>query len=286
MAQTFTQLSHLINPEVMGTFLDKKMVDLIKFSPLAVMGYELNGNPGDTLSIPTWNYIGDAKDLAEGVEGEVVNLTATKSTVKVKKAVKNVGITDEARLSAYGDPMGQIEHQLAVSLASKVDNDVLEAIRDASPATHSAETFDMDFIADALVKFGEDLEETTFIYIHPKNYAILRKSPEFVHVANGQVIISGQVGTVYGCPIVVSNKMEENEVFLIRHGAIGIEVKREVTVEVERQVLKKQTIVSADRHYIAYVRDESKLVKGTISGGTYLSVEEDKAPKGKAKASK
>ena len=262
--KNITNLSNLINPEVMGTFLDKKMIDLIKFSPLAVIGHDLQGNPGDTLTIPTWNYIGDAEDLAEGVEGNVSNLTATTSEVKVKKAVKNVGITDEARLSAYGDPMGQIEHQLAVSLASKVDNDVLKAIKEASTKTHQG-TFGIDFIADALVQFGEDVEETTYVYIHPKHLATLRKSPEYVHVANGQVIISGQVGTVYGCPIVVSNKMDENAVYFIRQGAIGIEVKREVAVETDRDVLKKQTIVSADRHYMAYVRDASKLVKGTIS---------------------
>lgn len=262
--QNITKVSNLINPEVMGSFLDKKMIDLIKFSPLAVMGYDLQGNPGDTLTIPTWNYVGDAEDLAEGVEGNVSNLTATTSKVKVKKAVKNIGITDEARLSGYGDPMGQIEHQLAVSLASKVDNDVLKAIKEASTKTHTG-AFGIDFIADALVQFGEDIEETTFVYIHPKHLATLRKSPEYVHVANGQVIISGQVGTVYGCPIVVSNKMEDNAVYFIRGGAIGIEVKREVAVETDRDVLKKQTIVSADRHYMAYVRDASKLVKGTIS---------------------
>lgn len=262
--QNITKVANLINPEVMGSFLDKKMIDLIKFSPLAVMGYDLQGNPGDTLTIPTWNYVGDAEDLAEGVEGNVSNLTATTSKVKVKKAVKNIGITDEARLSGYGDPMGQIEHQLAVSLASKVDNDVLKAIKEASTKTHQG-TFGIDFIADALVQFGEDIEETTFVYIHPKHLATLRKSPEYVHVANGQVIISGQVGTVYGCPIVVSNKMEDNAVYFIRGGAIGIEVKREVAVETDRDVLKKQTIVSADRHYMAYVRDASKLVKGTIS---------------------
>ena len=262
--QNITKLANLINPEVMGTYLDKKMVDLIKFSPLAVMGYDLQGNPGDTLTIPTWNYVGDAKDLAEGEEGSVENLTATTSKVKVKKAVKNIGITDEARLSGYGDPMGQIEHQLAVSLASKVDNDVLKAIKDCDTKTHTG-AFGIDFIADALVQFGEDIEETTFVYIHPKHLATLRKSPEYVHVANGQVIISGQVGTVYGCPIVVSNKMDANAVYFIRGGAIGIEVKREVAVETDRDVLKKQTIVSADRHYMAYVRDASKLVKGTIS---------------------
>lgn len=264
MAQTITKLANLINPEVMGTFLDKKMIDLIKFSPLAVIGHDLQGNPGDTLTIPTWNYIGDAEDLAEGVEGDVTNLTATTSEVKVKKAVKNVGITDEARLSAYGDPMGQIENQLAVSLASKVDNDVLDAIKKVSAKTHEG-TFGIDYIADALVQFGEDVEETTFVYIHPKHLATLRKSPEYVHVANGQVIISGQVGTVYGCPIVVSNKMADTVVYFIRAGAIGIEVKREVSVEADRDILKKQTIVSADRHYMAYVRDASKLVKGTIT---------------------
>lgn len=270
MTQTITKLANIINPEVMGSFLDKKMVDLIKFSPLAVMGYELQGNPGDTLTIPTWNYIGDAEDLEEGVEGKVENLTATSSEVKVKKAVKNVGITDEARLSGYGDPMGQIEHQLAVSLASKVDNDVLKAIKDSTAKTHTG-TFGIDFIADALVQFGEDIEETTFVYIHPKHLATLRKSPEYVHVANGQVIISGQVGTVYGCPIVVSNKMEEDAVYFIRGGAVGIELKREVAVETDRDVLKKQTIVSADRHYMAYVRDASKLVKGTITEASEMN---------------
>lgn len=264
MSQTITKLSNIINPQVMGAFLDKKIVDKIKFSPLAVIGHDLQGQAGNTLTIPTWNYVGDAEDLAEGIEGNVTNLTATTSQVTVKKAVKNIGITDEARLSGYGDPMGQIENQLATAIAQKIDNDVLEALKSVSTLTHSGE-FGLDYVADALVKFGEDIDETTVILISAKNYGILRKSPEFVHVANGQVVISGQVGTVYGCPVVVSNKIADTEAFLVRYGAIGIEVKREVNVEVDRDVLKKQTIVSADRHYVAYVRDASKVIKGTIT---------------------
>lgn len=270
MSQTITKLSNIINPQVMGAFLDKKIVDKIKFSPLAVIGHDLQGQAGNTLTIPTWNYVGDAEDLAEGVEGNVTNLTATTSQVTVKKAVKNIGITDEARLSGYGDPMGQIENQLATAIAQKIDNDVLEALKSVSTLTHTGE-FGLDYVADALVKFGEDIDETTVILISAKNYGILRKSPEFVHVANGQVVISGQVGTVYGCPVVVSNKIADTEAFLVRYGAIGIEVKREVNVEVDRDVLKKQTIVSADRHYVAYVRDASKVIKGTISPASSMS---------------
>lgn len=265
MTSTITKLSNIINPEVMGAFLDKKIVNKIKFSPLAVIGHDLQGQAGNTLTIPTWSYVGDAEDLEEGAEGKVTNLTATTSQVTVKKAVKNIGITDEARLSGYGDPMGQIENQLATAIAQKIDNDVLGAIKGISDGlTHSGE-FGLDYVADALVKFGEDIDETTVILISAKNYGILRKSPEFVHVANGQVVISGQVGTVYGCPVVVSNKVEDTEAFFVRYGAIGIEVKREVSVEVDRDVLKKQTIVSADRHYVAYVRDASKVIKGTVT---------------------
>lgn len=267
MANTFTQLSNLVNPQVMGTFVNKKLVDLIKFSPLAIIGHDLHGNAGDTLTIPTWNYVGDAKDLAEGVEGSVENLEATTSTVKVKKAVKNIGITDEAVLSSYGDPMGQIENQLALSIASKIDADVLSAIKGNSGKTHTGE-FGIDYIADALVQFGEDIEETTFVFIHPKHLATLRKSPEYVHVANGQAIISGQVGTVFGCPIVVSNKMDEAKAYFVRHGAVGIEIKRDLNLETSRDVLKKQTIVSVDKHYMAYVRDASKIVIGTITPAT------------------
>ena len=265
----------------MGAFLDKKIIDMIKFAPLAVIGHDLQGQPGNTLTIPTWNYVGDAKDLAEGVEGDVEHLTATSTQVTVKKAVKNIGITDEARLSGYGDPMGQIEHQLAVSIASKVDNDVLASLKTASVEVQAENGFSKEVIVDALVKFGEDVEQTSYVLINAVNYAILRKDPDFVHIANGQAVISGQVGTLYGCPIVVTNKLEDTEAFVVRVGALGIEIKREVNVEVERQVLKKQTIVSADRHYCTYLRDASKAVKITITPAL-SSLAEAKTTRGKA----
>lgn len=261
-----TKLENLINPEVMGAFLDKKIVDMIKFAPLAAMGYELQGQAGNTLTIPTWGYIGDAKDLGEGVKGSVEQLTATTSQVTVKKAVKNVSITDEARLSGYGDPMGQIEVQLATSIAQKVDGDVLAGMKSVTALTHTGE-MSINLVADALVAFGEDLDEATVLLVNAKNYGELRKSPEFVHVANGEKIMTGQVGTVYGVGIVVTNKLTDAEAFLVRAGAIGIEVKREVAVEVERDVLTKSTIVSADRHYIAYVRDANRIVKLTVAAG-------------------
>ena len=99
-----TKLSNMINPEVLGAFLETKLVDAIKLSPLAVVGTELQGRAGNTLTLPTWQYIGDAADLAEGVADTPVALETQSKEVKIKKASKSVEITDEALLSGYGKP--------------------------------------------------------------------------------------------------------------------------------------------------------------------------------------
>ena len=62
-----TKLSNLLNPQVVAEYIDAKLVDKIKLSPLAVVGTTLQGRPGNTLTVPVWEYIGTAQDLAEGV---------------------------------------------------------------------------------------------------------------------------------------------------------------------------------------------------------------------------
>lgn len=49
-----TKLSNLLNPEVVASYIDTKLVDKIKLSPLAVIGTELQGRPGNTLTVPVW----------------------------------------------------------------------------------------------------------------------------------------------------------------------------------------------------------------------------------------
>ena len=51
MAQT--KLANLVNPEVMADMIDKKLVDLMKFAPLADIDTTLQGRPGDTITLPS-----------------------------------------------------------------------------------------------------------------------------------------------------------------------------------------------------------------------------------------
>jgi len=261
-----TKLTNLINPEKLGEFIDAKLTDLIKLAPLARVGRELQGNPGNTLTIPVYQYIGDAADLAEGEADTPVLLQAKSKQVTVKKAAKAVELTDEAILSGYGDPVNEVASQLLLAVANKVDNDCFAALRGITALVHAhTGAVTSDIVADAVLKFGEDIEDTMYIFMNPAHYAAIRKSNDYVHISNGQAKVTGHVGQIYGVNVVISNKVSANEMFIVKEGAIGIELKRDTNVETDRDILTKTNVYAVDKHFVAYLRDESKAIKVTIS---------------------
>ena len=254
-----TKLQNMINPEVLGAFLETKLVNAIKLSPLAVVGTELQGRAGNTLTLPTWQYIGDAKDLEEGVADTPVALETQSREIKIKKASKSVEITDEALLSGYGNPADEIATQLLTSIASKVEADCFAALATAS--LKQVGPVNADTVADALVKFGEDLDEEMFLFINPADYATIRKNANFSYVNGQQMTIGGTVGYIFNCAVVVSNRVAANTALIVKRGALGIELKRGVNVESDRDILRKTNVYSVDEHYVAYLRDASKVIR-------------------------
>ena len=258
------KLNTLIDPQVLAEFLDVKLMDAIKFAPLCGVNTELVGRPGSTLTLPKWTFIGLAEDVAEGADVPFGDLGKETVDVTIKKAGKGVEITDEAILSAYGDPVNEIARQLLMSIAGKVDNDCVEAFREAKLEVEAA-AFDKYVISDMIAEFGEDIEEEMVSVISPKHLAQLRRDKDFVEVMAGQAIISGEMGQIFGCRVVVSNKVQDNEAFLVKAGAVKILMKRNVAVEADRNIKNKTNMFVVDEHYAVYLEDESKIVKATIA---------------------
>lgn len=262
-----TKLAELINPEVMGAFAERKLEAEFKFAPLAVVGHELQGQPGDTLTIPAWGYIGRADDVAEGAPIPISKMGQTKVTVKVKKAGKGIELTDEAVLSGLGDAVGEGEKQLAESILDKVNKDCFDALMGTTTLQHTtavSSKLSSDDLADALVHYKEDVHEGQVLFVSPKRYAELRKDPAWVTVLAGEKFISGQVGEIMGCSVVVSNTMADDKALIVRAGALGLELKRETMIETDRDIIHKSTIITIDKHYVAYLKDASKVIKITV----------------------
>ena len=258
-----TKRTNLIDPEVLGAYLDVKLINAVKLSPLVNVDNTLVGQPGSELTLPKYEYIGIADgDIAEGVAMVPVALNATSENVPVKKAGKAVSISDEAMLAAYGDPVNEIGNQLLLAMADRIETDLYAEMAKAT-LTHDADEFNKDAVADALVKFGEDIDGEMYLFIAPKDFAELRKDKDFIHVDNG--VITGARGMIHGCTVVVSNRVGENAAYIMKPGALALVMKRNVMVEADRDILKGMNVYACNEHYAVQLRYEDKVIKINIA---------------------
>lgn len=271
---SITKISDLVNTEVLSDIINKDFDKELKFAPLATLDISLVGQAGDTVKLPKYAYIGDAEDVEEGELVDISKMTATSETVTVKKAAKGIEITDEAALSGYGDPIGTGAKQLRRAIAQKVDKDCYEALNSIGPEMtvgDGTQPLDADFVADALVKFGQDIDGEKVLLISPKQLAALRKDDSYIMPCDmgAAVMAEGTVGSIHGCQVVISDRIQAEDGtftnFIVKPGAIAIFMKRDTNVEADRDIVKKTTVITADKHYAAYLADESKAIKLIVS---------------------
>ncbi len=271
MTTTTTMLQDMVDPQVLADMISAELENAIRFSPLARVDRTLVGRPGSTITVPKFKYIGDADDVEEG---EAIGLALLETATKdftIKKAGKGVEITDEAILSGLGDPIGEAARQLTMSIANKVDNDVLAALDTISSSlVYSAGTaWDLDTISNAIDIFNDEDDEPMVLIMNPKDAAQLRKAVagnwERASDLGDDIIVRGTYGAVLGAQVVRSRKVLEGTAYLVKQGALAIYMKRNVEIESDRDIVRKTTVITADQHYGAYLYDESKAIKITVT---------------------
>lgn len=271
LSQNATTLANLVDPEVVANLVEKKLINAIKFAPLAVVDNKLQGRPGSTICIPSYNYIGTAAVTNEGADITINQLTQSTSQVTIHKIANGVQITDEAVLSGYGDPIGEAATQLALSIADKIDSELLTSLGSAT-LTHVADgsVVDAEDIADALVKFGEDIDGDKVVLVDKNTYAGLRKSTTWMPASDiaAEILLRGVVGEVQGCQVVVTNRINDGSVYIVKPGALALYLKRDTMIESDRDIVNKTTVMTADKHEVTALRDASKVIKINVAGTT------------------
>lgn len=207
-------LKSKINPQVIADYIDVKLVDAIRLSPLARIDDTLVGRPGDEILLPSFTYVGDAEDVAEGADIPIAKLTQTTEKVTVSKVGKAVEYSDEALIMGWnGDIAEEAAKQILVAINSKIESDLISAMSSTATKTasytNSSSNDPADGIADALTQFGEDIDGEKVLVIPPEFYASLRKSKMWIPNTEigANAIVRGTVGMVHGCQIVTANRM-------------------------------------------------------------------------------
>jgi len=221
------------------------------------------------------NDIGDAEVLLEGSTLTPVALGTTSTTVTVQKIARGVELTDEAVLSGYGDPMGEAAMQIATAIANKEDNQMLAVLESISgtmvfqTSTSTTAIAPAD-ISDALELFGEDIDVgNRVVVVSPKLYNKIRKTSDWLPAAQitAEKLIAGSVGEIYGCQIIVSNKLKDadhdygEEAYIVKPGALRLIMKRGTLIENDRNILKFSNVITGSKHFVCYLYDSSKAIR-------------------------
>lgn len=211
-----TKLGNIIDPQVMGDMIEAKITNAAKLIPYAKVDTTLQGVAGDTKTVPSWNYIGDASDFdvetASDTDAEMstTNLTASSTTFTIKCAGKSVSILQTAINSGLGNPIGQAETQLAKSIIGKVDTDLLEAAK-TSPNVLDSKSAIISYsrIVDAVDKFDEEDVTDKVMFISPRQVTQIRKDADFIDKTKygNEVMVTGEIGMICGVRIVPSKKI-------------------------------------------------------------------------------
>lgn len=243
-----TYIASMFNPEVCADMLNELLDAELKMLPYAKVDKRLVGRAGDEVTIPKWDYIGEAVDTAEGATISITEMGQTSSKYTIKKAAKGVELSTEAIESGLGDPKGTAIRQLAKSLKDKTDSDIMDAVREATLRYDgSAGNVSYQGIVNAKAMFQDEEEgNACTMFIHPVQFAALQLDPNFTSKDkfDKTIVPKGTLGQIASVWVKQSRKVNHVDV------TAG---SRTVTIG--------GTIAAGDKFYIVITANPVKQVK-------------------------
>lgn len=278
MADVVTKLQNLINPQVMADMISAKVDKKIRLTPYAKLDTTLQGRAGDTITIPKFSFIGSAVEVGEGEEIPTRSLSVSSEQHTIKKIGIGGILTDEAMLSGYGNPVGELNQQMALSIASKCDEDAMTELLKASTTYVSTTALSYNSVVNSIDLFEEEENSEKVMFVHPKQVTQLRLDPNFIarDKYGNQVMIDGEIGMIGNARVVASKRVQKDEtttyylnpIVKLENGAeteddspaLTVFLKRETNIEVDRQPRKRQTEITGDRMYVVALTNDTKVV--------------------------
>lgn len=120
-------------------------------------------------------------------------------------------------------------------------------------------------IVDALLAIGREVESDTFIVMGLDGKAAIRKDEDYKASRQGEILYTGQFGTIAGVPCLFTKFITNGDVYVTTKDAIKFFVKKDGSVEQDRDIETKDNTVVYERHGVMALVDDTKSAKLTKS---------------------
>ncbi len=251
-----------------NTVLEAKLTELLnsklEVRSLMTVDDSLTESAGLTKVINRYTYNGTVETLDGGEANSTAGtLRFTPETYTVKRyqqtfryndveAMKDPALIDMA-LSGAADVMA---NQLRTEYF-----DQLKQVRHRHPI--ASDTVSYTDIVDALGNLGREVEDGLFILMGTDGRTAIRRDSDFITAHQGDILYSGQFGTLCGIPVLFSKLVPAGKVIITEKAAVKFFVKREAGLEQSRDIEKKENTIVYERHgVIALVDDTSSVILG------------------------
>ena len=256
--------------------LENKITDLVNTKletrSLMTMDYSLAESAGLKKVVNKYTYTGKVEKLAKAAK----NTTKGKVTfTPVEYVVNRYQQTyDYNDMDVMQDPM--VVDVAPAGAATLMANQIKEEYFAELAKISNSHTYDngtspnYDTIVDALATLDQEVEDGMFILMGNDMRAVFRKDADYKASRQGEILYTGQFGTICGLPCLFSKLVPAKTIYVSHREAVHFLVKKEGTVEQDRDIETKDNTVVYERHGLIALMDETKSVKITeaaASGG-------------------
>lgn len=246
--------------------LEHKMTDLVNtnvnVNALYTVDNSLALEAGLKKVINKYTYTGAVEKLAKGAKNATRGAVAMVPTeYVVERYQQTFGYND---MDIMADPF--VLDVMTTGAAQVMANEIREEYFAELAKISNTDTYDAfsyDVVVDALAKIGREVEDGMFIVMGLDAKADIRKDADYKASRQGEILYTGQFGDICGIPCVASKLVPAGTVYITSKDAVKFFVKKDGSVEQDRDIETKDNTVVYERHGLMALVDESKSIKLT-----------------------
>ena len=256
-----------------NVLIDRKVVedrikDILETSldtvQLMTIDNDLVQGAGMVKHINTYEYQGADQAVKEGAgnteRGKVV-VSEKEYRVQVKQQVFDY--TDEQYMKDF--KVVEVGAKgMAIEMKNDMNNDFFTEIAKTT-TLHSADKCSYDVVVDAIEKMNLEDENGLFLLIGNDLKASIRKDEDFKASKLGEILYTGQIGSIGGVPVIVSKKVPANTAYLATKEAVTLFNKKGVELEADRKKEERINTEIARKVCLVALTDATKAVKITVA---------------------
>lgn len=223
---------------------------------LMTVDTSLTQDAGMTKTINVYTYSGEAEELGVG-EGNstrgALSFVGTDYTVKMVQA--NFDYADEDFMKDNTVVDNGVAGATAI-LKNKMNADFLAECAKATLKVTGALSYNS--IVDAIAELNVEDESKIFVVIPNEWKAELRKDEDYKTARMGEVVYTGQVGTIAGIPVVATKALTD-KAYVMTPEAVKLFLKKDIEAEQARDADKRTNEVYIRSCYICALVDATKI---------------------------